>query len=140
MKLPYLIRILPLAAISLTILASSSSADDHDRNHHRKDHRRNHHDSNGLNIDLVVPGVTVDNYPPPRERTVIVEHERRYYDSNRIEFQVQRALARNGYYRGPIDGDVGYGTREAIRSYQFDYGLAPTGHINSELLGSLQLR
>ena len=82
----------------------------------------------------------MDVYSPRRERTVIIEHNRRYYNGNSIELEVQRGLARNGYYRGPIDGDVGYGTRTAIRAYQLDYGLAPTAYINSELLVSLQLR
>ena len=61
-------------------------------------------------------------------------------DGNSIEREVQRGLSRNGYCRGPIDGDVGYGTRLAIRAYQLDNGLAPTSYINSELLVSLQVR
>lgn len=137
MKIQNIIKTFPVVALSLTILASSACADGHDRDNRRKNDRRNHHDSGGVNIGLVVP---VDVYSPRRERTVIVEHERRYYDGNSIGFRVQRALARNGYYRGPVDGDVGYGTRSAIRNYQLDYGLAPTAHINTELLVSLQIR
>lgn len=132
MKTTKLIRILPLAALALSVMASSAYADDHKRDRH--------HDRNRVNIGLVIPGVTVDVYTPRQERTVIIEHNRRYDNGNSIEFEVQRALARNGYYRGPIDGDVGYGTRVAIRDYQIDYGLAPTAYINSPLLVSLQLR
>lgn len=137
MKLPALIKVMPLAAFTLCIMASSSYADDNDG--HRRNKRNHHRGSNGVNIGLVIPRVTVDLYPR-QERTVIIEHNRRYYNGNSIELEVQRSLARNGYYRGPIDGDIGYGTRSAIRAYQLDYGLAPTSYINRELLVSLRLR
>lgn len=134
-----LIRILPLAVLALTIAGSSANAQDYGnwQNNRRHNHHRN---GNGLNIDMVIPGVAVGVYSPLQERTVIIEHNRRYNNGNSVEFEVQRALARAGYYRGPIDGDVGYGTRIAIRDYQIDYGLVPTARINGELLNSLQLR
>ena len=140
MKRPFPIKILPVAALVLSIMASSACADDHEDNRNRKHnkHDRNR-DRNGVNIGVVIPGITVDLYPR-QERTVIIERNRRYSYGNSIERDVQRALARNGYYDGPIDGDVGYGTRSAIRSYQYDHGLTPTAHINSELLVYLNLR
>ncbi len=52
---------------------------------------------------------------------------------------VQRALSRRGYYNGPIDGDIGPGTRAAIARYQRDAGLRPTGVVDSTLLRSLGL-
>ena len=52
---------------------------------------------------------------------------------------VQKSLTREGYYHGPIDGDVGPGTRQAIAQYQGDNGLRVTGHINTPLIQSLQL-
>ena len=62
-----------------------------------------------------------------------------YYDSTAgsLEVDVQRALKRRGYYSGAIDGDIGPGSRNAIRSYQADRGLAVTGRIDSALLRSL---
>jgi len=54
-----------------------------------------------------------------------------------VSVQVQRKLAREGYYRGPIDGIVGPGTRAAIADYQHDNGLRVTGAINGGLLNSL---
>ena len=57
-----------------------------------------------------------------------------------IEVEVQVALARAGFYRGPIDGIVGRGTQHAIYQYQMAAGLRPTGNINRELLISLGLR
>jgi hypothetical protein len=62
-----------------------------------------------------------------------------YTSSDSIEVQVQIELADQGYYRGPIDGDVGYGTRRAIARYQDDNGLRVTGGINHSLLLALGL-
>jgi Putative peptidoglycan binding domain len=50
---------------------------------------------------------------------------------------VQKALARRGYYHGPIDGVVGQGTRRAIRGYRADYGLPVSSRIDDELLKAL---
>lgn len=52
---------------------------------------------------------------------------------------VQSALARRGYYYGPIDGDIGPMSSRAIARYQADHGLAVTGSITSRLLRSLGL-
>jgi Putative peptidoglycan binding domain len=56
-----------------------------------------------------------------------------------LAVDVQRALARRGFYRGAIDGDVGPGTRAAIRSFQYNRGLTVTGRIDGSLLRSLGL-
>lgn len=56
-----------------------------------------------------------------------------------VEADVQRELARRGYYYGPIDGDIGPGSRSAIARYQRDRGLYPSGRIDSNLLRSLGL-
>lgn len=50
---------------------------------------------------------------------------------------VQRALRHDGYYRGDIDGDIGPGTRAAIRQYQYDHRLEVTGRIDRSLIHSL---
>ena len=57
--------------------------------------------------------------------------------SDDLAVDVQRALARRGYYRGGIDGDVGPGTRAAIRAYQYHHGYEVTGRIDGTLLRSL---
>jgi hypothetical protein len=62
------------------------------------------------------------------------------YRNDSIDVAVQRALARRGYYHGPIDGDIGPGSRSAIARYQRDRGLLVTGSINSTLLRSLGIR
>ncbi len=65
----------------------------------------------------------------------------RYYvsDEPSLEADVQRALRREGYYSGPLDGDLGPMSRSAIRDYQNDHGLYPTGRVDSRLLRSLGL-
>lgn len=60
-------------------------------------------------------------------------------DNDDLSVDVQRALARRGFYRGEIDGDIGPGSRAAIRSYQYDRGLEVTGRIDGSLLRSLGL-
>jgi len=56
-----------------------------------------------------------------------------------LTVDVQRALRRDGYYRGTIDGDIGAGTRAAIRQYQYDHHLEVTGRVDRALLRSLDL-
>lgn len=57
-----------------------------------------------------------------------------------VGLSVQSALSRRGYYRGPVDGQIGPYTRRSIARYQADHGLIPTGSINSSLLRSLGLQ
>ena len=52
---------------------------------------------------------------------------------------VQRELARAGYYRGAIDGIIGNGTRGAIRAYERANGLRVDGRLDSELLSTMGL-
>ena len=56
-----------------------------------------------------------------------------------MESAVQTVLAKQGYYRGPVDGTIGPGTSRAIRAYQRDHRLTPTGTINSALAVSMGL-
>ena len=56
-----------------------------------------------------------------------------------VTAQVQRSLAQQGYYYGPIDGILGPGTRSAIQRYQIDHGLAVTAAIDEQTLYTLGL-
>jgi hypothetical protein len=51
----------------------------------------------------------------------------------------QEQLARQGYYRGKIDGSLGPETRGAIMRYQGDHGLHVTGRLNMDTLHALGL-
>jgi hypothetical protein len=52
---------------------------------------------------------------------------------------VQRALYGLGYYRGPIDGIYGPGTRGAVLRYRSHHGLRVTAVIDRPLLATLGL-
>jgi len=56
-----------------------------------------------------------------------------------VTVEVQRALAQQGYYYGPIDRILGPGTRSAIQRYQIDHGLAVTAAIDEQTLYRLGL-
>ena len=53
--------------------------------------------------------------------------------------QVQKALAKKGYYGGAADGILGPQSKEAIRHYQRATGMTPTGTVNNSLLTSLHI-
>ena len=58
-------------------------------------------------------------------------------DTQLIE-QVQRGLASLGFLQGPIDGKPGEATAKAIRSFEIFHNYAPTGQVNTQLLGLLR--
>ncbi len=68
---------------------------------------------------------TYDSYDQNADATVAAAQER---------------LARQGYYRGQIDGVFGPETRRAIMRYQSDHGLGVTGYLTMETRQSLGLR
>ncbi|MDF2097375.1 peptidoglycan-binding domain-containing protein [Aquibaculum arenosum] len=51
---------------------------------------------------------------------------------------IQQGLNERGYQAGPADGVIGPATRTAIRTYQSDAGMDPTGRVSAELLSRLQ--
>ncbi|MDB6170734.1 MAG: hypothetical protein JWL59_45 [Chthoniobacteraceae bacterium] len=149
---------LPLIAITAGLLSAPVYADDHDKKHdkkHDRDHDRDRGRDHRSGSYYSRPGINVGIGIAPRpyygpSSTVIVERERPvYYNERRVyvdrsEYsgssvgaRVQRGLARRGYYRGPIDGDIGPGSRAAIRNFQADHGLRPTGYIDARLLDAL---
>ena len=58
---------------------------------------------------------------------------------DQVTVNVQQQLASAGYYDGPIDGELGPMTREAIAAYQADNGLAVTSAIDEPTLATLGL-
>jgi Putative peptidoglycan binding domain len=51
---------------------------------------------------------------------------------------LQRRLSAIGLYSGPIDGDLGPGSRAAIVAWQQSHGVAPTGQLGPLQLAALQ--
>lgn len=52
--------------------------------------------------------------------------------------ELQRILARAGFYRGEIDGRVGSGTLAAVTDWQRANGLAPDGFVSMALLNRMR--
>ena len=46
--------------------------------------------------------------------------------------QIQEALRRLDYYKGPVDGILGPKTRAAIRRFQHEITADTTGHLTAE--------
>jgi peptidoglycan hydrolase-like protein with peptidoglycan-binding domain len=59
-------------------------------------------------------------------------------DSEQVR-QLQQALQEQGVDPGPIDGIVGQETRDAIREFQQEEGIAATGQLDRETLEALDL-
>ena len=58
------------------------------------------------------------------------------YDYGYTVVEVQRRLARAGYYHGSIDGIMGPQTRRAIRAYERDHNMPAYGVIDRQLLAT----
>lgn len=68
----------------------------------------------------------VEGHPPiawPEETPLSLEERQ----------QAQRGLTVQGHYDGPIDGDLGAGSRRAIRAWQRANGRAPDGYLTAEM-------
>ncbi|MEL7544468.1 MAG: peptidoglycan-binding domain-containing protein [Pseudomonadota bacterium] len=57
--------------------------------------------------------------------------------SRQLAKSVQQALARLGYGPGPADGLVSRNTAKAIRTFETDHSLAPTGRISGRLVSEI---
>ena len=53
-----------------------------------------------------------------------------------VVVQIQTELSKYGYYSGPIDGDYGPGTKEAVKKLQTDLGLAADGRVGAETVAA----
>jgi len=64
----------------------------------------------------------------------------RYGDEadSQLALETEQQLEQHGYAVGTVDGVVDARTREAIRAYQADAGLAITGNVDDPLLAHLQ--
>lgn len=67
----------------------------------------------------------------PREERVLSRAER---------LELQQLLSQRGFYRGEPDGNLGTGTREAVRSFQASIGAPADGFASSSVLERLRGR
>jgi putative peptidoglycan binding protein len=54
--------------------------------------------------------------------------------------QVQEMLRQKGHDPGPVDGVMGAQTIAAVKAFQRQYGLAPTGQLDASTLAKLGIR
>jgi membrane-bound lytic murein transglycosylase B len=54
------------------------------------------------------------------------------------KFRLQELLHAEGYYDGAIDGDIGAGTRKAIKTFQSRVGMSPDGRPTRAVLEALK--
>ncbi|MCI5158543.1 MAG: peptidoglycan-binding protein, partial [Candidatus Electrothrix sp. AUS1_2] len=54
------------------------------------------------------------------------------------KFRLQELLHAEGFYDGTIDGDLGAGTRKAIKAFQRTIGMAPDGKPTRAVLEALR--
>ena len=163
MKLTSILPLIAVAALTAPFFAQARDKHDkHDKDdHHDGDKHHDHHDwhrrgpsfnfhtypSYGYGYYRTSPYYSSSPYYYSRpsiglsyySRPSGVYRGREVYSSysDSLAADVQRELRRRGYYRGAIDGDIGPGSRSAIRDYQYDRGLSATGRIDSSLLRSL---
>jgi peptidoglycan hydrolase-like protein with peptidoglycan-binding domain len=79
---------------------------------------------------------------PPQKEQRDDRGDRRHDSPRResIEAQAQRRLRELGYYRGPIDGDFGRGSRKALSRFQRDNRLPATARLDDRTLRALRIR
>lgn len=58
---------------------------------------------------------------------------------HRLEVRAQIRLRELGYYRGPIDGAFGKGSRAALVRFQRDYRLPMTGRLDARTIRALRI-
>lgn len=80
-----------------------------------------------------------DSYASDQYEPATYTNQQDYETGSRVS-DVQRALAREGYYDGQIDGRLSNATQKALRRYQRDHGLEVTGGISRGVLEALRLR
>lgn len=85
-------------------------------------------------------GLDVTGEVSPELLTHLRESDIRYGDDadSELALEVEQQLEQHGYSVGTVDGVVDARTREAIRAYQADAGLAITGAVDDPLLAHLQ--
>ena len=132
-----LLKSASLTAVALGALALPALADWHGHGYYGGGYGGGTRLSIGIGVPLFAPApcyyAPAPYYYAPRP--VVVGRE----VGGDLIVDVQRTLARKGYYRGVIDGDLGPRSRAAIREWQMDCRLPVTGQLDSATLRSLAL-
>lgn len=76
-----------------------------------------------------------ESYLPNRGRALLPPGARPH--AAQVIRTVQQSLATLGYYHGTADGAVGEVTKRAIREFEMDHALVPSGRISGHLVAQL---
>lgn len=89
-------------------------------------------------VEGVMEGVLREDEQSQRERRrQAPAAHRRLVNDKQVVRRTQQRLNQLGYDAGPQDGVYGPRTRRAIKAYQRDTGLRPTGYLSGPLVNSL---
>ncbi len=127
-----------LEAASVAVVVSAAEQDSHrdwDRDHDHFFHNRFFVFDDGFWVGFY----PWDYYYPYDDQYYYGYDESTDPYSGSTVSAVQSELARQGYYRGVIDGVYGPQTRMAITRYQSKHGLRATGSLTPPTLQSLRL-
>lgn len=80
-----------------------------------------------------------DRHDDYNRRDYRSDRDRGYRRPMSTEARAQFRLRELGYYRGPIDGSFGYGSRSALARFQRDYRMRPTGWLDERTRRALRL-
>ncbi|MBN2885223.1 MAG: DUF4198 domain-containing protein, partial [Chromatiaceae bacterium] len=102
------------------------------------------HEGKELSQDAVIwinasPFSTVGERPAAQHSPIASDATASIEDALSAEQRraVQGALRHIGIYTGPIDGDIGPRTREALKTFQRAHGLADSGQLDQPLFDTL---
>jgi len=126
-------KIVLIAVAIAAFTASSAVAGSHGWSRHHHCFPR-HHARFFFDFGFPLYPYGYNYYPAPR----VVIYATAPAD-NSVVVEVQKRLARGGYYRGAIDGVIGDETRRAIRAYERGHGLPVDGRLDRQLLATMGL-
>src|SRR5205814_6643448 len=99
-------------------------------------------DSSRLSQNSLPASPTEPNHQPevnPALSNAGVQPAPTRMSKRKVMAEVQQQLISRGYYQGRADGRNGRRTSFALRAFQFDSGLPPTGHFDTSTLNALGL-
>lgn len=90
---------------------------------------------NSFSRSLIEPDYQLETNPD--YAAVYYRPARTLMNKRLLATEVQRQLVARGYYRGSVDGRYGRQTALALRAFQFNSGLPPTGRLATTTLNAL---
>jgi hypothetical protein len=77
--------------------------------------------------------------PQPRHEDYRDDHHDNRRRPMSTEARAQQRLRELGYYRGPIDGSFGRGSRDSLARFQRDNRIRPSGSLDERTIRALRI-